>query len=260
MQALSRWRTLALWLLFLGHASLQAQSGAPKPADLEAEAPRPILWAPLDDHAQDDTISNRANPAESGHLVAVGRKVTTEALGLTLALPAQPKTGTAGRNLRCLWLPDGRTHLLFPIPERFNPQEGTLELLWQPGASTEEFGALFCSDADTAFQTFLAQGRLHFRVAGGQVSAPHRPQLGAWHQYRFLWNQREGRRAIIIDGEPAVDETGGAWREAPLGKTLLFNARANLAFPGRGGAPGFYAEVAIYDRALSQVPSASTEP
>jgi hypothetical protein len=119
---------------------------------------------------------------------------------------------------------------------------------------------LFCSDADTAFEAFLARGRLHFRIAGGQVSAPHRPQLGVWHQYRFLWNQREGRRAIIIDGEPAVDEKAGVWREAPLGKTLLFNARANLAFPGRGGAPGFYAEVTIYDRAWSQVPSPPARP
>jgi hypothetical protein len=255
----SRWRTVALWLLFSIPASAEAQQAAPTRPDLEAEAVRPILWAPLDDRAKDDTISNRANPAEGGHLLAVGRRATTEALALTLPLAGRP-AGGAARDLHCLWLADGRTHVLLPIPGRLNPKEGALELLWQSGASTEEFGALFCSDADTAFQAFLAQGRLHFRLAGGQVSAIHRPQLGVWHRYRFLWSQAEGRRAIFIDGGPAVDEKQGVWQEAPLGKTLLFNARANLAFPGRGGAPGFYADIVIYDRAVNEAPSPAAEP
>jgi hypothetical protein len=237
----------------------EAEQAAPTRPDLEAEAVRPILWAPLDDHAKGDTISNRANPAESGHLLAVGRRATTDALALTLALAGRPESAGV-RNLHCLWLPDARTHVVLPIPERFNPKEGAVELLWQPAASTEEFGALFCSDADTAFEAFLAQGGLHFRVASGQVSARHRPQLGVWHRYRFLWSQAEGRRAIFIDGEPAAEEKQKGWQEVPLGRALLFNARANLAFPGRGGAPGFYANIVIYDRAVSEAAAAPAEP
>jgi hypothetical protein len=255
----SRWLMLALWLLLFSPAFAQAQQASPTRPEPEAEEAHRVLWAPLNDRAKDDSISNRVNPAESGHLLVVGRRATTEALGLTLALPGRPEA-PLGRNLPCLWLPDARTHLVLPVPERFNPKEGTLELFWQPAASTEEFGALFCSETDTAFQAFLAQGRLHFRIAGGQVSAAHKPQLGVWHRYRFLWSQAEGRRAIVIDGEPAADEKQKAWQEAPLGKTLLFNARANLAFPGRGGAPGFYADIVIYDRAVSAVPPAPTEP
>jgi hypothetical protein len=254
-----RWRTLVLWLPLFGHVLAAAQSVGRESIDLNVEPVHPILWAPLDDHAKDDTISNRVNPAESGHLLVVGRPAATEALSLTLALPADSRIA-ANRQVRCLWLPDGRTHVVLPIPRNFNPKEGTLDLLWQAGASMEEFGALFCSDADTAFQAFLAQGRLHFRVAGGQVSAAHRPQLGVWHRYRFLWSQPEGRRAIFIDGEPAVDKKQGVWQEALPGKTLLLNARANLAFPGRGGAPGFYADIVIYDRAVSEASPDSTEP
>jgi len=256
---LSRWRSLALWLLLFSPGFAEAQSAAPASPEPEAGGAHRVLWAPLDDRAKDDTISNRVNPVESGRLLIVGRRATTEALGLTLALPSRPGAAL-GRSLPCLWLPDARTHLVLPIPQGFNPKEGTLELFWQPAASTEEFGALFCSDADTAFQAFLAQGRLHFRLAGGQVSAIHRPQLGVWHRYRFLWSQAEGRRAIFIDGGPAVDEKQGVWQEAPLGKTLLFNARANLAFPGRGGAPGFYADIVIYDRAVNEAPSPAAEP
>lgn len=256
---MSRWRTLAPWLLLFGHVLAAAQSPGPESVDLKVEPVRPILWAPLDDHAKEDTIGNRANPAENGHLLVVGRPATTETLGLTLALPADSRIAR-NRQVHCVWLPDGRTHVVLPIPRNFNPREGALGLLWQAGASTEEFGALFCSDADMAFQAFLVQGRLHFRVAGGQVSAAHRPQLGVWHRYRFLWSQPEGRRAIFIDGEPAVDEKQGVWQEAPVGKTLLFNARANLAFPGRGGAPGFYADIVIYDRAVSEASPDSTEP
>jgi hypothetical protein len=248
---------VVLRLLLLGHVLAAAQPEGGESLDLKVEPVQPILRAPLDDHAQDDTISNRGNPAESGRLLVVGRPATTEALSLTLAPPADSRTA-ADRQVRCLWLPDGRTHVLLPIPGNFSLKEGTLDLLWQAGATTEEFGALFCSDADTAFQAFLAQGRLHFRVAGGQVSAAHRPQVGAWHRYRFLWSQSEGRRAIFIDGEPAVDEKQGLWQETVPGRTLLFNARANLAFPGRGGAPGFYANIVIYDRAIGEAPSPSS--
>jgi hypothetical protein len=160
----------------------------------------------------------------------------------------------------CLLLPDGRSQLVFPVPRRFSEDHGVLEFLWQPVSSTEEFGALFCSDTDTAFQAFFAEGSLHFRVAGGQVSCRHQPRAGVRHVYRFLWNRLGGRRCIWIDGEPMVDERGGEWRMTDVGAELLFNVRANYAFPGRGGAPGFYAQIALYDAALEPTPPADTGP
>jgi len=135
-----------------------------------------------------------------------------------------------------------------------------LELTWQASANVEEFGALFCSDTDTAFQAFFARRKLYFRVAGGQVSAEHQPRPGEPHRYRFLWQRSRGRRAIFIDDRPVADEAGRPWQEVSVGKELFFNARANLAFAGRGGAPGYYARILIYDQALEPEPPVPAEP
>jgi hypothetical protein len=148
--------------------------------------------------------------------------------------------------------------LVFQLPRSFNEDHGTLELLWQPVTAGEEFGALFCSDTDIAFQAFLAEGALHFRVGGGQVSCPHQPRPGVRHVYRFLWSRLGARRAIWIDGQATVDQRGTGWKNVDPGKKLFFNARANLAFPGRGGAPGYYARIALYDAALEPVPGPDT--
>ena len=238
-----------LWVGLLG-GSLFAQS-APQgqTVELTPPPPRPILWAPLDDRGRGDILLNRVTIAESGRLVVVGGGADVQAFARELPFAPEPETG-APRVLRCLLLPDSRTHAIFPIPAGFSLEEGTLELTWQPVPGGEEFGALFVSDTDTAFQAFLAAGRLHFRVAGGQVSVAHRPRRGQWHRYRFLWQRSAGRRAVFIDGELAAQETGEAWQQVEVGRELFFNGRANQAFPGRGGAPGYYARVLIHAQAL----------
>ena len=281
------------WLVALAVlAGAQPQPGE-EAVELALPGPRPILSAPLDDRRASDVLLNRVNLAESGRLLTLGREATTQASAADLPLSPDPETGAA-RSLPGLLLPDGRSHLIFPVPERFSLQEGTLEVTWQPRSEPEEFGALFASDTDTAFEAFFAEGRLHFRVAGGQVSAAHKPEPGGRHRYRFLWQRpaggtatlgrpasrrlrgalpqpRGGRagktsgagwRAIFIDGRLAAEDSGGAWEEVAVGKKLLFNARANLAFPGRGGAPGLYARIVIYDRALApeEPPTAEAEP
>lgn len=224
-----------------------------KAVDSAPPRPRPILSAPLDDRRASDVLLNRVNLTESGRLLVVGRSATTGKFAAAAALGPDPVTGEP-RSLPGLLLSDGRSHLVFPVPKRFSLQEGTLEVTWQPLSEPEEFGALFASDTDTAFEAFFAEGRLHFRVAGGQVSAAHRPGPGESHCYRFLWQASAGRRAIFIDGRPAADERGGGWSRVEVGKELIFNVRANLAMPGRGGAPGLYARILIYDRALPPEP------
>jgi len=234
-----------------------------EPVELESiELAQPpvlaILSAPLADREDTPVLVNETNPEENGRLLSLDGSATTKTFARTL--PALVPKGGAGAEaaVPCLLLPNARSHLVFPIPKRFRQDRGALEFVWQPVSGTEEFGALFCSDTDTAFQAFFAEGSLHFRVAGGQVSCVHQPRPGARHRYRFLWDRSEGRRAIYIDGECAVDEKGAAWRKVAVGKELFFNARANLAFPGRGGAPGYYGRIALYDVALEPEAPAET--
>jgi len=260
-------RPFATGFVLLAVVGLALAVGSARAAEEEVELdsppPRPILAAPLDDRSSSDVIINRVSLSECGRLVVVGGSAATEALGRTLPLGADPETGAA-RGLAGLLLADARTHVTFPVPKRFRPDEGTLAITWQPSATVQEFGALFCSDADTAFEAFFAGGRLYFRVAGGQVSAEHRPVAGEWHRYRFLWDRQAGRRSIFVDDRLVAEKRRAEWQDVEVGKELLINARANLAFPGQGGAPGFYAHLLIYDRALAPepepAPAAEGEP
>ena len=249
-----------LWLVMVGAVSLAQGPGTEQRAvELRAPLVHPILAAALNDRSPGDVILNRASLAECGRLLVVGRPAATETFGRALPLDPDPETG-APRALPGLLLPHARSHLVFPVPRRFDLDEGTLAVTWQPVTAIEEFGALFCSDSDTAFQAFFAEGKLHFRVAGGQVSVVHGPKPGECRRYRFVWQRSQGRRAVFIDGRLAAEEVGGGWREVSAGKELFFNARANLAFPGRGGAPGFYARILIYDRALPPESPVTAQP
>ena len=238
--------------------AVDSESVKEEEVELDSPPPRPILAAPLDDRSSSDVIINRVSLSECGRLVVVGGSAASEALGRTLPLSPDPETGAA-RGLPGLLLADARTHVIFPVPKRFRPDEGALAVTWQPAGTVQEFGALFCSDADTAFEAFFAGGSLHFRIAGGQVSAEHRPGPGEWHRYRFLWERSAGRRAIFVDGRLMAEKRGAKWQDVEVGKELLFNARGNLAFPGQGGAPGFYARLLIYDRALVPEPAPPVE-
>lgn len=249
-----------LWLAMVGAVSLaQAPGTEQRAVELRAPLVRPILAAALNDRSPGDVILNRASLAECGRLLVVGRSAATETFGRALPLDPDPETG-APRSLPGLLLPHAWSHLVFPVPRRFDLDEGTLAVTWQPVTAIEEFGALFCSDSDTAFQAFFAEGKLHFRVAGGQVSVVHGPKPGECRRYRFVWQRSQGRRAVFIDGRLAAEGVGGGWREVSAGKELFFNARANLAFPGRGGAPGFYARILIYDGALPPEPPVTAQP
>ncbi|MCK4299145.1 MAG: hypothetical protein KAX80_06415, partial [Planctomycetes bacterium] len=249
-----------LWVVMVGAVSLaQAPGTEQRAVELRAPLVRPILAAALNDRSPGDVILNRGSLAECGRLLVVGRPVATHTFARALPLDPDPETG-APRSLPGLLLPHAWSHLVFPVPRRFDLDEGTLAVTWQRGTGLEEFGALFCSDSDTAFQAFFAEGKLHFRVAGGQVSVGHRPKPGECRRYRFLWQRSVGRRAIFIDDQLVAEEEGGAWQDVAVGKELFFNARANLAFPGRGGAPGFYARILIYDRALLPEPPVTAQP
>ncbi len=250
---------LVLLLLAVLGASLPGQSApAGQEVELFVPPPRPILWLPLADRGRGDILLNRVVIAESGRLVVGGGPADVRAFSRELPLPPDPETGEP-QGLPCLLLPDGISQVVLPVPVGFRLDEGALEVTWQPAPGVEEFGALFCADSDTAFQAFLAEGRLHFRVGGGQVSVAHRPRRGQWHRYRFLWQRSAGRRAIFIDDQLAAQELSSAWEEAPVGNRIFFNARANLAFPGRGGAPGYYAGILIYGQAVEPEAPTSEE-
>lgn len=250
-----------LLCLAMGGVASLAQAPETEKGAVELGAPlvRPILAAPLNDRSPGDVVLNRASLAECGRLVVIGRPGATETFSRALPVEPDPQTG-APRSLPGLLLPHAGSHLVFPVPKRFDLDQGTLVVTWQPVTAIEEFGALFCSDSDTAFQAFFAEGRLHFRVAGGQVSVAHGPKPGECQRYQFVWERSAGRRAISIDGRLAAEEAGVGWREVSVGKELFFNARANLAFPGQGGAPGFYARIFIYDRALPAESPVTVQP